>query len=81
MAAQGRPMEQRDEDWEYLLEKLNIHLEQLVEKANREKAMLMHMTHHYMAQNMSSKARIKSLKVKLKKVIKRQKRKKEKDQL
>jgi len=49
MAAQGRPMKQRDEDWEYVLEKVNVHLEQLLEKANREKAMLRCMTHHYMA--------------------------------
>ena len=49
MAAQGRPMEQRDEDREYVLEKVNVHLEQLVEKANREKAMLRRMTHHHMA--------------------------------
>ena len=81
MAAQGRPMEQRDEDREYVLEKVNVHLEQLVEKANREKVMLRHMTHHYMARNMSSKARIKSLKAKLRKVTKRQTWKKEQDQL
>ena len=81
LAAQGRPMEQRDEDRESVLEKVNIHLEQLVEKANREKAMLRCMTHHYMARNMSSKARIRSLKAKLRKVTKRQKRQKEQDRL
>ena len=74
-------MEQRDEDREYLLEKVNVHLEHLLEKANREKAMLRRMTHHYMARNMSSKARIRSLKAKLRKVTKRQKRKKEQYQL
>lgn len=81
VAAQGRPMEQRDEDREYVLEKVNVHLEQLFEKANREKEMLRCMTHHYMAQNMSSKAGIKSLKAKLRKVTKRQKRQKQQDQL
>ena len=81
MAAQGRPMEQRDEDREYVLEKVNVHLEQLLEKANREKAMLRHMTHHYMARNMSSKARNRSLKARLRKVTKRQKRQKEQDRL
>jgi len=81
MAGQGRPMEQRDEDWEYVLEKVKIQLEKLLDKANREKVMLRCMNHHYMARNMSSKARIKSLKAKLRKVTKRRKRQKEKDQL
>jgi len=81
MAAQGRPMEQRDEDRQYVLERVNVHLEQLLEKDNREKAMLRCMTHHYMARNMSSKARIRILKVKLRKVTKRQKRQKDQDRL
>ena len=74
-------MEQTDEDWEYVLEKVNVHLEQLLEKANREKAMLRCMTYHYIARNMSSKARFGSLKAKLRKVTKRQKRHKEQDRL
>ena len=47
LAAQGRPMEQRDEDREYVLEKVNVHLEQRLDKANREKDMRRCMTHHY----------------------------------
>ena len=49
LAAQGRPMEQRDEDREYVLEKVNVHLEQWLDKANRQKDMLRHMIHHYQA--------------------------------
>ena len=48
MATQGRPMEQRDEDPECVLEKVNVHLEQRLDKANREKDMLRRMNHHYM---------------------------------
>ena len=77
MVAQGRPMEQRDEDREYVLEKVNVHLEQWLDKANREKDMLRCMTHHFMARNMSSKARIRSLKARLSKATKEVKEAKE----
>ena len=77
LAAQGRPMEKRDEDREYVLEKVNVHLEQRLDKANREKDMLRRMTHHYMARNMSSKARIRSLKARLSKATKEAKEAKE----
>ena len=77
MAAQGRPMEQRDEDREYVLEKVNVHLEKLVKKANREKVMLRHMAFHYMVRNKVCKARIRNLKAKLRKAIKKQKRQRE----
>ena len=69
LAAQGRPMEKRDDDREYVLEKVNVHLEQRLDKANREKDMLRCMNHHYQARNMSSKARIRSLKAKLSKGV------------
>ena len=81
LVAQGRPMEQRDEEREYVLEKVNVHLEQRLDKANREKDMLRRMTHHYQARNMSSKARIRSLKEKLSKATKEAKKAKEQDRL
>jgi len=55
------------------LERANIHLESLLEKANREKTMLRHMAYHYMVRNKSYKARIRSLKAKLKRASRRRK--------
>lgn len=54
-------------DRESWIERTNIHLERLLEKANREKTMLRHMAYHYLVRNKSCKARIKNLKVTLKK--------------
>ena len=63
------------------LERVNMHLERLLEKENREKDMLRCMNHHYQARNMSSKLRMRSLKAKLRKATKEEKEAKEKDQL
>ena len=56
------------------LERVNMHLEKFLEKANKENNMLRHMTNHYWAINHVCKARIKILKAKLKKASKRWKR-------
>lgn len=37
-----------ENDQETWLERVNIHLEKLLEKANKEKKMLRHMAYHYM---------------------------------
>ena len=63
-----------DADRESWLERINIHLEKLLEKEKKEKNMLRHMANHYWARNHVCKARIKILKAKLKKVSKRRKR-------
>ena len=68
-------------DGESWLERINIHLERLLEKSDKKRTILRRMVYHYRARNMSSKARIRSLKEKLRKATKRQKRKKEKDRL
>ncbi len=60
-------------DRESWIKRVNIHLEILLEKANKEKNLLRHMSFHYMARNKVCKARIMNLKVKLKKASKRQK--------
>ena len=79
-AAQDRrieltPLEQEiNNDRESWLKRINIHLERLLEKADKDKTLLMQMVYHYRARNMSSKA-------KLARATKRQKRKKEKYQL
>ena len=69
------PLEEAiDADHESWLERVNIHLEKLLEKANKENNMLRHMANHYWAKNHVCKARIKILKAKLKKASKRRKR-------
>ena len=69
-----------NEDWEANLERVNMHLKRLLEKADKDLALLRHMEFHYRARNMSAKARIKSLKEKLRKAT-REKEEKEKDRL
>lgn len=70
-----------NDDRDSWLKRIKIHLEKLLEKADRDKALLRHMVFHYKACTMSSKARIRNLKAKLKKAIKKKKRKKEHDHL
>jgi len=65
-------------DRESLLERMNMHLEKMLEKAKKEKKMLRHMTYHYLARNKVCKARIRILKAKLKKAMRKRK---EKDRL
>jgi len=77
-----RPLEQKiNEDREAKLERVNMHLERLLEKADKDLALLRHMAFHYRARNMSAKARIKSWKAKLRKETRRAKEEKGKDQL
>ena len=66
-------------DRESWLDQVNLHLEKLLEKANRDKTILRRMACHYRARNMSAKARIRSLKAKLSKATKEAKEAKEKD--
>lgn len=86
-AAQHREIEftsleqQVNEDREANLERVNIYLEERLKKANRDNALLKHMAMHYKARNLVFKARIRSLKAKLKKAVKKQKRQKELDRL
>ena len=61
-------------DRETWLERVDIHLEKLLEKENKENNMLRHMKNHYWAHNHVCKARIKILKARLKKALKRRKR-------
>ena len=68
-------------DRESWLEQINIHLERLLEKAERGKTILRRMAFHYRARNMSAKARINSLKAKLRKATRKEKEAKEKDRL
>ena len=66
-----REIEVDQETW---LKRVNIHLEKLLVKENRENIMLWHMKNHYWARNHVCKAQIKILKAKLKKALKLHKR-------
>jgi len=69
------PIEQEIEaDWETWLERVNIHLEKMLAKANRDKDMLRHMKHHYWARMHVNKAKVKVLKRRLSQALKRWKR-------
>ena len=70
-----------NEDKEANLERVNMHLERLLEKVDKDLTLLRHMAFHYRARNMSAKARIKSLKAKLRKATRRAKEEKEQDRL
>ena len=75
-------MEQEiNNDRESWLERINIHVERLLEKSNRDKTILRRMAFHYRARNMSARVRIKSLKAKLRKATRNAKEEKEKDRL
>ena len=65
-------------DRESWLERVNIHLEKLLDKANKENKMLRHMAYHYLAHNKICKTRIRSLKSKFRRALKV---KKEQDKL
>ena len=54
-----------------------MHLERLLDMANQDLALLRHMAYHYRTQNMSARARIRSLKAKLSKATKEAKEEKE----
>jgi len=70
-----------NEDREANLKRVNMNLERLLDKANKDLALLRHMDFHYRAQNMSAEARKKSLKAKLRKATRKAKEAKEKYQL
>lgn len=58
-----------ENDLETSLERVNIHLEKLLEKANKEKRMLHHMAYHYLTWNKICKTRVKRLKAKLRRAL------------
>ena len=64
-----------ENDKEYWLEKVNIHLEGLIEKAKRDKNMLRHMAYHYMTRNKIYNIRMRKLKARLRKALRSKKEK------
>lgn len=59
-----------DHEREICLERVNIHLEGLLKKANRDNNMLRHIAHHYLTQNRICNKRIKHLKANLRRALK-----------
>lgn len=57
---------------EYWLDKVNDHLENLLEKSNRDNQLPRHMAHHYQTRNMICSIKVKQLKNKLKETLKDQ---------
>ena len=72
--AQKRPGDMTPADRDSCLTHVNIHLEKLLAKANRDKYMLRHMKHHYWARMHVCKAKMKILKRRLGRALKRKKR-------
>lgn len=70
MTTLEQEIEANRESW---LERKNMNLEKLLEKANKEKNMLRHMAYHYLARNKIFKERIRTLKAKLRKILRRKK--------
>lgn len=62
MTSLEQEIEAARESW---LERENIHLDKMLDKANKEKKMLRHMADHYLTQNKICKTRVKRLKAKL----------------
>ena len=54
---------------EICLEWVNIHLEKLIERANKDKKMLCHMAYHYMTRNKICNIRMRKLKARLRKAL------------
>lgn len=48
-----------NQDKEYWLNRVNEHLNKLLEKENRDNQFLRHMAHHYQAQNMITNVKVK----------------------
>ena len=67
-----------EDDQESWLERVNMHVEKMIDKANKEKKMLHYMAYHYLALNRICKTRINGLKAKLKRALRA---KKEQDKL
>ena len=64
-----------EEDKEYWLGVVNVHLENLLKKANRNTTMQRNMARHYYARNMVCKVRVNNMEKKLKKTLRKLKNK------
>jgi len=69
------PIEKEIEgDKEIWLERVNFHLEELLQKSNRYNKIVRHMAYHYRTRNKICNIRVKQMKARLRRDIKEQKR-------
>jgi len=59
-----------EEDRETWLDRVNSHLEKLLQKANRDNQIIRHMARHYRTQNKICNIRVKQMKSRLKQALK-----------
>ena len=69
--ARKRPGDMTPFEREIWLTRVNIHLEKILAKENKDKDMLRHMKNHYWAHTHVCKATIKILKARLRRALKR----------
>ena len=70
MTSLEKEIENDQETW---LERVEIHLEKLLEKSSKEKRMFHHMAYHYLTRNKICKTRVKRLKAKLRRFLRNKK--------
>lgn len=69
------PIEKESEDdRETWLERVNFHLEKLLQKANRDNQMISHMAYHYRTRNKICNMRVKKMKARVRRDLKGRKR-------
>ena len=59
-----------EDDRETWLERVNLHLEKLLQKSNRDNQMIRHMAYHYRTQNKICNMRVKKMKARLRQALK-----------
>lgn len=62
-----------EEDRETWLDRVNFHLEKLIERANRDHQIIRHMSFHYRTRNKICNIRVKKMKIRLKQALKHKK--------
>ena len=70
MTTEQRLEKEIEEDKETWFDRVNLHFEKLIKRANRENQIIRHMAHHYRTQNKICNIRVKEMKVRLKQTLK-----------
>ena len=59
-----------EDDREIWLERVNLHVDKLLQKANRDNQMIRHMVYHYGTRNKICNMRVKKMKARLRRALK-----------
>ena len=70
LTTKQRLLKEIEEDRENWLDMVNLHLEKLLQKANRDNKIIRHMAHHYRTRNKICNIRVKQMKTRLKEALK-----------